>query len=186
MKKNAPLCQIGCSILNLIVREDSWNTCACCGPIYVYFLSLPNNLIVHAITTTYMVNIDYATKLGCFPITCFANRSVRKCHLPFMDYANRINHSQYHFFWDDMVCWLISSSSWWKLVLQTLMQKLPLEVGWPIQWDHIQRFKLWFLCFIDYWLNKVPKMRTSFRWIVAIRFGKWLLHKQHHNNFSST
>jgi hypothetical protein len=85
-----------------------------------------------------------------------------------------------------MVCWLISSSSWWKLVLQTLMQKLPLEVGWPIQWDHIQRFKLWFLCFIDYWLNKVPKMRTSFRWIVAIRFGKWLLHKQHHNNFSST
>jgi len=107
-EKNALLCQIGYSVLNLIVREDSWNTYACCGPRYVYFLSSPNNLIVHAIVATYMVSIDYATtKLGCFPITCFANSSLRKCHLPFMDYANRINHSQYQFFWDDIVCWLI-------------------------------------------------------------------------------
>jgi len=132
-EKNALLCQIGYSVLNLIVREDSWNTYACCGPGYVYFLSSPNNLIVHAIVATYMVSIDYATtKLGCFPITCFANSSLRKCHLPFMDYANRINHSQYQFFGMTLCVDWFSSSFWWKLVLQTLMQELPLEIGWPI------------------------------------------------------
>ncbi len=50
----------------VIVREDPWNTYVYCGPKYVYFLSSPNNLIMHAIATTYMVSIDYATNWVVF------------------------------------------------------------------------------------------------------------------------